>query len=215
MSEQTYLKAYKAAQKEYEELQAKRAEIDSRLARVRQIVLSLARLVGDEQVTDSDLVDSGLTEAVGKVLRVTGASLTPAQIRDELARMGFDIKRFKSIIPSITKVLERLSKKGHVDIGKQRGSKKKFYMWSPLQPQTGFTDISTRFNLIEAPQPLRTSPASHPAYGVTITEPPLPLKSSEAERTPRIDITSESAKKLMRDSLKAPIRPLEMKKKKD
>src|SRR5258706_12617 len=115
MSEQTYLKAYKAAQKEYEELQAKRAEIDSRLAVVRQIVLSLARLVGDEQVTDSDLLDSGLTEAVGKVLRVTGASLTPAQVRDELARMGFDIKRFKSIIPSITKVLERLSKKGHVD----------------------------------------------------------------------------------------------------
>jgi hypothetical protein len=123
------------AQQEYDELQTQRAEIDARLARLRETLVSLAYLVNEDGQTESlDATGLGLTEAVAKVLRLSGMALTPANIRDELARMGFDIKRYKSIIPTIVKVLARLHEKGHVDATRGEQSEKTLYIWSPMQP---------------------------------------------------------------------------------
>ena len=93
-------------------------------------------LVNPEGTPDSfGVIELGLTNAVAKVLKLSQAALTPAQIRDELARTGFDIKRYSSIIPSISKVLERLHKKGQVDIGEPIGGGRKVYIWRPIQPK--------------------------------------------------------------------------------
>ncbi len=130
-----YREALAAAQQEYDELQSKRAEIDARLARLRETLVSLSYLVSQDGETESLTVAGlGLTEAVAKVLRLSGMALTPANVRDELARMGFNIKRHKSIIPSITKVLKRLHEKGHVDATHGEQSEKTLYIWSPMQP---------------------------------------------------------------------------------
>jgi hypothetical protein len=135
LNENTYIEALDAAQRELEDLQTKRAEIDARIARLRETVVSLAYLVNDEgQNENLDVSGIGLTDAVAKVLRLSGMALTPADIRDELARMGFDIKKYTDIIPNITKVLRRLHDKGHVDVSTTIKGDRKVYIWSPLQP---------------------------------------------------------------------------------
>src|SRR6266481_4124638 len=135
MPKNPYREALDVAQQEYDELQTKRAEMDARIARLRETLVSLAYLVNEDGQTESlDATGLGLTEAVAKVLRLSGMALTPANVRDELARMGFDIKRYKSIIPSITKVLKRLHEKGHVDATRGEQSEKTLYIWSPMQP---------------------------------------------------------------------------------
>src|SRR4051812_8858188 len=104
MADKLYKDALKAAQQELDELQTKRAEIEARIARLRETVVSLAYLVNAEGQTENlDVAGAGLTDAVAKVLRLSGMAMTPAQIRDELARMGFDIKKYADIIPSMTK----------------------------------------------------------------------------------------------------------------
>src|SRR6266568_2897336 len=91
-SDDPYKQALDVAQQEYDELQTQRAEIDARLARLRETLVSLAYLVNENTQTESlDAAGLGLTEAVAKVLRLSGMALTPANVRDELARMGFDI----------------------------------------------------------------------------------------------------------------------------
>lgn len=128
-----YREALEAAQKEYDELQARRVEIDARLARLRETLVSLSYLVSEDGPTESLTVGGlGLTEAVAKVLRLSGMALSPSNIRDELSRLGFNIKRYNSVVSSISKVLERLVKKGHVDVG--ISGNKRLYIWSPMQP---------------------------------------------------------------------------------
>ncbi len=135
MPKNPYREALDVAQQEYDELQTKRAEMDARIARLRETLVSLAYLVNEDGQTESlDATGLGLTEAVAKVLRLSGMALTPANVRDELARMGFDIKRYKSIIPSIVKVLTRLHQRGHVDATRGEQSEKTLYIWSPMQP---------------------------------------------------------------------------------
>jgi hypothetical protein len=144
-NDEIYLKAFEEAQAELDELMAKRAELDSRISRLRETVVSLGYLVNDRPESES-LSGIGLTEAVAKVLRISGMALTPANIRDELARMGFNTKRYSDVIPSITKVLQRLHKKGHVDISRPSAGERKFYIWSPMQPEStiwGFYDSTT------------------------------------------------------------------------
>ena len=125
-----------AAQREYDGLQTKRAEIQARIARLKETIVSLAYLVNEEGQSESlDTSGMGLTEAVAKVLRLSGMALTPANVRDELVRMGFDTKRYAEIIPTVTKVLKRLHEKGHVDVSVTRdANERKLYTWSPMQP---------------------------------------------------------------------------------
>jgi hypothetical protein len=151
MDDQTYLNAFEAARRELEELTTKRAEMDGRIARLRETVLSLAYLVNKEGLTETpDVAGMGLTDAVAKVLRLSGMALTPAQIRDELARLGFNVKKYADIIPNITKVLGRLAAKGHVDPSVHGTSARKLYIWSPMQPNSfTFDDDITEEGLTE------------------------------------------------------------------
>lgn len=151
MDEETYLRAFDAARRELEELTTKRAEMDGRIARLRETVLSLAYLVNRDGQTESpDVAGLGLTDAVAKVLRLSGMALTPAQIRDELARMGFNVKKYDDPIPNITKVLQRLAAKGHVDPSVHGRTARKLYIWSPMQPNSfTFDDDVTDEDLTE------------------------------------------------------------------
>ncbi|HKP38487.1 MAG TPA: hypothetical protein VJT71_16630 [Pyrinomonadaceae bacterium] len=151
MKEDPYVSALEFAQQELEELTAMRAEMDGRIARLRETVISLAYLVSKEDQSEMpDVAGLGLTEAVAKVLRLSGMALTPAQIRDELARRGFNVKKYVDIIPNITKVLQRLATKGHVDPSVDGTSTRKVYIWSPMQPEIfNWTDDVTE---IEVPE---------------------------------------------------------------
>jgi hypothetical protein len=138
MDEEVYRDALTVAREELYELLRQRAEIDGRITKLRETVDGLAYLLNEEDGSQS--MEMGLTSAVAKVLRVTGEALTPSAIRNELAMMGYNVKKYKEIIPSIHKVLQRLHEKGFVDIGTQvtkdgkKRSGRKVYIWSPIQP---------------------------------------------------------------------------------
>jgi len=135
MTENTYKEALIAAQQELTQLLTKRGELDARIARLRETIVSLSYLVNSEGQTESlNVTGLGLTDAVAKVLRLSGMALSPANIRDELARLGFDVKKYTDIIPNITKVLQRLSEKGHVDVSTPGKGERRLYNWSPIQP---------------------------------------------------------------------------------
>ena len=159
MTESTYQKAFNEAVKEFQALHRQRAEIEARLDQLRQIVLSLGRLIGDENVIESDLSATSLTRAVANVLRInSGKKLTPSEIRDALAGSNFDIGRYKSPIPSIVKVLERLHEKRHVGIDEiKRGEKKKkVYFWGAAQPRHFTQSFNVDEFLMEIGKPLKT-----------------------------------------------------------
>lgn len=142
MAANTYKEALIAARQELSELLTKRAELDARIARLRETVVSLAYLVNDAGQTESlDVADLGLTDAVAKVLRLSGMALSPANIRDELERLGFDTKKYTDIIPNITKVLQRLNIKGHVDISIPGKGERRLYIWSPMQPSRHLREV--------------------------------------------------------------------------
>jgi hypothetical protein len=147
MAENTYQKAFDEAVKEFQGLFKQRADIDARLDQLRGIILSLGRLIGDESVIDSDVNSTGLTGAVANVLSGNSKKMTPGEIRDQLALSSFDIDRYKAIIPSIVKVLERLHEKRHVEISetKRGGKTKKVYRWKTFQPRA----LSQSFNVDE------------------------------------------------------------------
>src|SRR5437660_6539792 len=102
-----YREALAAAQQEYDELQSKRAEIDARLARLRETLVSLSHLVSQDGQTESlNVAGLGLTEAVAKVLRLSSMALTPANVRDALPRLAFHINPHNPPLPTLTKLLQ-------------------------------------------------------------------------------------------------------------
>jgi len=181
-TDKLYEDALEAAQQELATLQTRRAEIDARIARLRETVVSLAYLIGNEAASENlEVAGIGLTDAVAKVLRLAGEAMTPAKVRDELARMGYDINKYTDIIPSIIKVLQRLHAKGHVDIGASPKDGRKLYIWSPIQPSNpiGLSDADALMALAElVGQKEQPTIDAFSGQGST----PKPLKYAEQRR---------------------------------
>jgi hypothetical protein len=109
MTDQDYRRALEAASREFEELGAKRQDIDKRLAELAQTIGTLMRLLG---LTPT--VPLGLTDAVRLVVRGGGVPMTPIEVRDRLHGMGFDLSKYANDLAAVHTILKRLNESGEL-----------------------------------------------------------------------------------------------------
>src|SRR4051812_33840280 len=109
MTHDDYRKALEAASREYEALGEKRREIDQRLAGLAQTIGMLAKLLG---LTPS--VPIGLTDAIRLVVRGAGVPVTPVEVRDRLAAIGFDVSKYVNDLAAVHTILKRLNEAGEL-----------------------------------------------------------------------------------------------------
>ena len=122
MTSSDYRAALAAAVTEYEELGAKRREIDARLANLAQTIGTLSRLLG---LTPT--VPLGLTDACRLVLRA-GVPMTPVEVRDRLLGIGVDLSIYTNELSAIHTVLKRLNEASEIRIV-PRPNGKHAYLW--------------------------------------------------------------------------------------
>src|SRR5437899_10089367 len=95
-----YRRALDAACREWETLARQRVDIEARLAQLTETIGILTKLCG---VTPT--VSWGLTEACRSILRNAARPMTPVEVRNRLAAVGFDLSRYSNDLASIHTVL--------------------------------------------------------------------------------------------------------------
>lgn len=123
MTTHDYRAALDAAIREYESLGEQSRAINRRLAEVAQTIGMLSRLLG---LTPT--VPLGLTDGCRLVLRA-GVPLTPVEVRDRLAAIGFDLSRYASDLAAIHTTLKRLNAAGEIRL-LPRAYGKHAYVWN-------------------------------------------------------------------------------------
>jgi hypothetical protein len=109
MTHDDYRKALESASREYEALAEKRREIDQRVAELAQTIGTLAKLLG---LTPT--VPMGLTDAIRLVVRGAGVPMTPVEVRDRLAAIGFDVSKYVNDLAAVHTILKRLNDAGEL-----------------------------------------------------------------------------------------------------
>jgi len=123
MSDDEYRRALDAACREYEELGRQRAAIDERLMQLTQSIGTLTKLCGF-----APTIPWGLTDACRTVLRNAGVPMSPTEIRDRLAAIGFDLSKYSNELAAIHTVLRRLNDSGEIRFVAAPG--KHLYRWN-------------------------------------------------------------------------------------
>lgn len=123
MTHEDYRSALAAAIAEYEDLGARRREIDDRLTQLAQTIGTLTRLLG---LTPT--VPIGLTDACRLALRGAGVPMTPTEVRDRLLAIGVDLSVYSSELSAIHTVLRRLNEAGEIRF-LPRSSGRHAYVW--------------------------------------------------------------------------------------
>jgi hypothetical protein len=109
MSTDEYRRALEAAIREYEQLAAERQRIDTRLSELAQTISTLSRLCGL-----GPTVRWGLSDACRTVLRNAGTVMTPAELRDRLVAIGYDLSVYSNALAAIHTTLKRLAEAGEL-----------------------------------------------------------------------------------------------------
>ena len=136
MTQDDYRRALDAATREYEALGEKRRDIDQRLAELAQTMATLAKLLG---LTPT--VPMGLTDAIRLVVRGAGVPMTPVDVRDRLAAIGFDMSKYVNDLAAVHTILKRLNGAGEVRFV-PRSPGKHQYTWNrPSTPIALTRDI--------------------------------------------------------------------------
>jgi len=163
VTDDDYKRTLAAAQDELSDLLIQRAGIDDRINKLRESVLALSRLVGDDlggysltpTLAAVHLREVGLTEAVRGVLQnakraEADAFLSPTNVRDRLKEAGFNLDKYKNEMAAIGTILTRLTDLEEVE--PQSFGGKTTYRWkgdvSPVDPkliQKFFDDRKQRF----------------------------------------------------------------------
>jgi hypothetical protein len=117
-----YRKALDAACREYEELGRQRIVLDARLAQLAQSIGTLMKLLGF-----ATIMPWGLTDACRVVLRNANIPMSPTEVRDRLAAIGFDLSKYSNELAAIHTVLRRLNDAG--EIGFVAAPGKHLYRW--------------------------------------------------------------------------------------
>jgi len=172
MTQDDYRRALEAATREYEALGEKRREIDQRLAELAQTIATLSKLLG---LTPT--VPMGLTDAVRLVVRGAGVPMTPVDVRDRLAAIGFDVSKYVNDLAAVHTILKRLNDSGELRfIPRQPG--KHQYVWNrPVTPVVLTPDIVKKMheNLAER----------EAMNAETDPEPPRPARRGRRPSAPR------------------------------
>jgi hypothetical protein len=134
MPDETALKMYESARERLKELVRQEAEIKEQISHWGPIVEQLARLSGE--TVDADIAsrinelkqaeaggvrtagagqEMGLTEAIRWVFRQPLLlPLTPTQVRDRMAEMGYELDKYKHVMPPIHNTLKRMKEAGEI-----------------------------------------------------------------------------------------------------
>jgi hypothetical protein len=131
MLDETALKMYQSALEKLRELLREEAEVTEQISHWGPIVEQLAKLAGEtldadiasrinelkqEQESSSGVgQEMGLTEAIRWVFRQPlMLPLTPTQVRDRMAEMGYDLSKYKHVMPPIHNTLKRMKEAGEI-----------------------------------------------------------------------------------------------------
>src|SRR5947209_19712235 len=131
MPDETATKMYESAREKLKELLRQEIEIKEQISHWGPIVEQLARLLGEtvdpeiasriNELKQADASTSGagkemgLTEAIRWVFRQPVLlPLTPTQVRDRLAEMGYDLDKYKHVMPPIHNRLKRMKEAGEI-----------------------------------------------------------------------------------------------------
>jgi hypothetical protein len=109
VTDQDYRRALETAIREYEALGQQRQDIDKRIAEVAQTIGTLSRLCGLVPT-----VPLGLTDACRLVMRGAGVPVTPADVRQRLHAIGFDLTKYANDLAAIHTILRRLNESGEL-----------------------------------------------------------------------------------------------------
>src|SRR5689334_23431020 len=131
MADETALKMFESARDRLRELLRQETEIKEQISHWGPIVEQLARLTGE--TVDPDIAsrinelkqseasaqgagqEMGLTEAIRWVFRQPlMLPLTPTQVRDRMAEMGYDLSKYKFVMPPIHNTLKRMKEAGEI-----------------------------------------------------------------------------------------------------
>lgn len=131
MPDETAIKMYESAREKLKELMRQEIEIKDQISHWGPIVEQLARLTGE--TVDPDIAfrinelnqdkvsaqeagqEMGLTEAIRWVFRQPLLlPLTPTQVRDRMAEMGYDLSKYKFVMPPIHNTLKRMKEAGEI-----------------------------------------------------------------------------------------------------
>ena len=122
---------YESAREKLRELLRQEIEIKEQISHWGPVVEQLARLTGE--TVDPDIAsrinelkqdeasesgagrEMGLTEAIRWVFRQPLLlPLTPTQVRDRMAEMGYDLGKYKYVMPPIHNTLKRMKEAGEI-----------------------------------------------------------------------------------------------------
>ena len=104
-----YRRALDAACREYEQVAAEHARLETRLGQLKQTIGTLNKLCGFEPT-----VPWSLTDACRVMLRSAGRPMTAIQVRNSLDAAGLDFTKYSNGLAAIHTVLKRLAESGEV-----------------------------------------------------------------------------------------------------
>ena len=126
------MKMYESAMDRLKELLRQETEVKEQISHWGPIVEQLARLTGEtidpdiagrinelkqnnEEAAQGAGQEMGLTEAIRWVFRQPMVlPLTPTQVRDRMAEMGYDLDKYKHVMPPIHNTLKRMKEAGEI-----------------------------------------------------------------------------------------------------
>lgn len=129
MKDETAVSLYESARDRFRSLIIQEKEAQEQISHWGPIVEKLATLAGEELPADvqdrinalnkvklgSQVEDLGLTDAIRWVFKQPMLlPLTPTQIRDRLAEMGFDLTKYTHMMPPIHNTLKRMKENGEI-----------------------------------------------------------------------------------------------------
>src|SRR5450432_888846 len=124
MRDETATQMYESARDKLKDLLRQETEIKEQIDGWIPVVEQLARLCGE--TIDPELLsrlnrastagqEMGLTEAIRWVFKQPLVlPLTPTQVRDSLAQMGYDLEKYKHVMPPIHNTLKRMKEAGEI-----------------------------------------------------------------------------------------------------
>ncbi|HET9838098.1 MAG TPA: hypothetical protein VFR84_07675 [Candidatus Angelobacter sp.] len=129
MSDETAKNMYEAAVKRLSELLRQEIEAKEQISHWAPIVEQLAKVAGEtlepeianrikelkREQEGAVGQEMGLSEAIRWVFRQPHIlPLTPTQVRDELAKMGYDLEKYAFVMPPIHNTLKRMKEAGEI-----------------------------------------------------------------------------------------------------
>jgi hypothetical protein len=131
MADETASKMFESARDKLRQLLRQETEIKEQISHWGPIVEQLARLAGetvdpdissrinelrqDQESSAGAGQEMGLTEAIRWVFRQPLLlPLTPTQVRDRMAEMGYDLSKYKHEMPPIHNTLKRMKEAGEI-----------------------------------------------------------------------------------------------------